>query len=155
MGDAAEREKETKAKHVFGSVKGKTCGKRCSTLQGRFQCSARADAVHCKGGCSALRERLQCTASEMGKNWYRNLSPFSGYLHRNNTGLARVHYIYVQLSEESSPQKRFFALPQYLILKKCEEEREKPQTWGESVKGRLLPPVRRDRATAVHPSAYS
>ena len=118
------------------------------------------DAVQCKGGCSALRERLQCTASEMGKNWYRNLSPSAGYLHRNNTGLAHVHYIhvhyiYVQLSEESSPQKRFFALPQYLILKKCEEEREKPQTCGESVKGRQLPPVRRDRATAVHPSAYS
>ena len=76
-----------------------------------MQCSARADAVHCKGGCSALRERLQCTASEMDKNWYRNLSPFSGYLHRNNTGLAHVHYIhvhyiYVQLSKESSPQKK-------------------------------------------------
>ena len=118
------------------------------------------DAVQCKGGCSALRERLQCTASEMDKNWYRNLSPFSGYLHRNNTGLAHVHYIhvhyiYVQLSEESHPRKNFFALPQYLILKKCEEEREKPQTWGESVKGRQLPPVRRDRATAVHPIAYS
>ena len=140
---------------LYGSVKGKTCGKRCSAVQGRMQCSARADAVHCKGGCSALRERLQCTASEMDKNWYRNLSPFSGYLHRNNTGLARVHYIYVQLSEESSPPKDVFALPQYLILKKCEEEREKPQACGESVKGRQLPPVRRDRATAVHPSAYS
>ena len=140
---------------LYGSVKGKTCGKRCSAVQGRMQCSARADAVQCKGGRSALRERLQCTASEMGKNWYRNLSPSAGYLHRNNTGLARVHYIYVQLSEESSPQKGVFALPQYLILKKCEEEREKPQTCGESVKGRLLPPVRRDRATAVHPIAYS
>ena len=75
-------------------------------MREKMQCSARADAVHCKGGCSALRERLQCTASEMGKNWYRNLSPSAGYLHRNNTGLARVHYIYVQLSEESSPQKK-------------------------------------------------
>ena len=131
------------------------CKDGCSALQGRMQCTAGADAVHCGSGCSALRERLQCTASEMGKNWYRNLNPFSGYLHRNNTGLARVHYIYVQLSEERSPQKDVFALPQYLILKKCEEEREKPQTWGESVKGGLLPPVRRDRATAVHPSAYS
>ncbi len=80
--------------------------RRCSAVQGRMQCSARADAVHCKGGRSALRERLQCTASEMGKNWYRNLNPSAGYLHRNNTGLARVHYIYVQLSEESSPQKK-------------------------------------------------
>ena len=124
-------------------------------MREKMQYTARTDEVQCKGGCSALRERLQCTASEMDKNWYRNLSPFSGYLHRNNTGLARVHYIYVQLSEESSPQKDVFALPQYLILKKCEEEREKPQTWGESVKGRLLPPVRRDRATAVHPIAYS
>ena len=133
---------------LYGSVKGKTCGKRCSALQGRMQCSARTVAVQCKGRCSALRLRWAKTGTEI-------VSPFSGYLHRNNTGLARVHYIYVQLSEESSPQKRFFALPQYLILKKCEEEREKPQTWGESVKGRQLPPVRRDRATAVHPIAYS
>ncbi len=133
---------------LYGSVKGKTCGKRCSAVQGRLQCSARTVAVHCGSGCSALRLRWAKTGTEI-------VSPFSGYLHRNNTGLARVHYIYVQLSEESSSQKRFFALPQYLILKKCEEEREKPQTWGESIKGRLLPPVRRDRATAVHPSAYS
>ena len=124
----------------YGSVKEKHAGK---------------DAVHCKDGCSALRERLQCTASEMAPKGTEIVSPFSGYLHRNNTGLARVHYIYVQLSEESSPQKDVFALPQYLILKKCEEEREKPQTWGESVKGRLLPPVHRDQATAVHPIAYS
>ena len=102
-----------------------------------------------------MRARLQCTASEMAPKGTEIVSPFSGYLHRNNTGLARVHYIYVQLSEESSPPKDVFALPQYLILKKCEEEREKPQTWGESVKGGLLPPVRRDRATAVRPIAYS
>ena len=124
-------------------------------MREKMQCSARTDAVQCKGGCSALRERLQCTASEMAPKGTEIVSPFSGYLHRNNTGLARVHYIYVQLSEESHPRKNFFALPQYLILKKCEEEREKPQTWGESVKGGLLPPVRRDRATAVHPIAYS
>ena len=124
-------------------------------MREKMQCSARTDAVQCKGGCSALRERLQCTASEMAPKGTEIVSPFSGYLHRNNTGLARVHYIYVQLSEESSPQKDVFALPQYLILKKCEEEREKPQTCGESVKGGLLPPVRRDRATAVHPIAYS
>ena len=124
-------------------------------MREKMQCSARTDAVQCKGGCSALRERVQCTASEMAPKGTEIVSPFSGYLHRNNTGLARVHYIYVQLSEESSPQKDVFALPQYLILKKCEEEREKPQTCGESVKGGLLPPVRRDRATAVHPIAYS
>ena len=91
---------------LYGSVKGKTCGKRCSALQGRMQCTARADAVHCGSGCSALRERLQCTASEMAPKGTEIVSPFSGYLHRNNTGLARVHYIYVQLSEESSPQKK-------------------------------------------------
>ena len=124
-------------------------------MREKMQCTARADAVQCKGGCSALRERLQCTASEMAPKGTEIVSPFSGYLHRNNTGLARVHYIYVQLSEESSPQKDVFALPQYLILKKCEEEREKPQTWGESVKGGLLPPVRREKATAVRPIAYS
>ena len=124
-------------------------------MREKMQCSARTDAVQCKGGCSALRERLQCTASEMAPKGTEIVSPFSGYLHRNNTGLARVHYIYVQLSEESSPQKDVFALPQYLILKKCEEEREKPQTCGESVKGGLLPPVRREKATAVRPIAYS
>ena len=124
-------------------------------MREKMQCSARTDAVQCKGGCSALRERLQCTASEMAPKGTEIVSPFSGYLHRNNTGLARVHYIYVQLSEESSPQKDVFALPQYLILKKCEEKRKKPQACGESVKGGLLPPVRRDRATAVHPIAYS
>ena len=64
------------------------------------------DAVHCKDGCSALRERLQCTASEMAPKGTEIVSPFSGYLHRNNTGLAHVHYIYVRLSEESSPQKK-------------------------------------------------
>ena len=68
---------------------------------------------------------------------------------------AYIIYICTTIGGEFTPEKNFFALPQYLILKKCEEEREKPQTWGESVKGRLLPPVRRDRATAVHPSAYS
>ena len=36
--------------------------KRGSALQGRMQCTARTDAVHCGDGCSALRGRLQCTA---------------------------------------------------------------------------------------------
>ena len=49
--------------------------KRGSALQGRRQCTARAEAVHCKGGCSALRERLQCTASEMGKTGTEIISP--------------------------------------------------------------------------------
>ena len=31
--------------------------KRGSALQGRMQCTARADAVHCGDGCSALRLR--------------------------------------------------------------------------------------------------
>ena len=31
--------------------------KRGSALQGRMQCTARADAVHCGSGCSALRLR--------------------------------------------------------------------------------------------------
>ena len=75
-------------------------------MREKMQCSARTDAVQCKGGCTALRERLQCTASEMAPKGTEIVSPFSGYLHRNNTGLARVHYIYVQLSEESSPQKK-------------------------------------------------
>ena len=37
------------------------------SLWEKMQCTAEADAVHCKDGCSALRERLQCTASEIGK----------------------------------------------------------------------------------------
>ena len=39
------------------------------------QCTAMADAVHCRSGCSALRERLQCTASEMGKTDTEIASP--------------------------------------------------------------------------------
>ena len=31
-------------------------------MREKMQCTARTDAVQCKGGCSALRERLQCTA---------------------------------------------------------------------------------------------
>ena len=42
--------------------------KRGSALQGRMQCTARADAVHCKEG-------LQCTASEMGKTGTEIASP--------------------------------------------------------------------------------
>ena len=72
---------------------------RADAVQGRMHCTARADALHCGSGCSALRLRWAKTGTEI-------VSPFSGYLHRNNTGLARVHYIYVQLSEESSPQKK-------------------------------------------------
>ena len=49
--------------------------KRGSALQGRMQCTARTDAVHCGDGCSALRERLQCTASEMGKTGTEIASP--------------------------------------------------------------------------------
>ena len=41
----------------------------------KMQCTAMADAVHCKDGCSALRERLQCTASEMGKTGTETVSP--------------------------------------------------------------------------------
>ena len=41
----------------------------------RMQCTARTDAVHCRGGCSALRERLQCTASEMEKTGTEKASP--------------------------------------------------------------------------------
>ena len=61
--------------HVLAGTVAHTCGKRGSALQGRMQCTARADAVHCKGGCSALRERLQCTTSEMGKTGTEIISP--------------------------------------------------------------------------------
>ena len=84
---------------TFAMSDANVCGKRCSALRWRMQCTARTVAVHCGSGCSALRLRWAKTGTEI-------VSPFSGYLHRNNTGLARVHYIYVQLSEESSPQKK-------------------------------------------------
>ena len=38
--------------------------KRGSALQGRMQCTARADAVHCGSGCSALRLRWVKLASK-------------------------------------------------------------------------------------------
>ena len=41
----------------------------------RMQCTARADAVYCKGGCSALQGRMQCTASEMGNTGTEIVSP--------------------------------------------------------------------------------
>ena len=44
-------------------------------MREKMQCTAMADAVHCKDGCSALRERLQCTASEMGKTGTEIVSP--------------------------------------------------------------------------------
>ena len=106
------------------------------------------DAVHCKDGCSALRLR-----------WPQKVPKSSVLFLDISTETIldlRAYIIYMyNYRRRVHPRKNFFALPQYLILKKCEEEREKPQTWGESVKGRLLPPVRRDRATAVHPIAYS
>ena len=48
------------------------------SLWEKMQCTAEADAVHCKDGCSALRERLQCTASEIGKKVHRNRQSYSG-----------------------------------------------------------------------------
>ena len=38
--------------------------KRGSALQGRMQCTARTDAVHCGSGCSALRLRWVKLASK-------------------------------------------------------------------------------------------
>ena len=43
--------------HVLAGTVARTCGKRGSALQGRMQCTARADAVHCGSGCSALRPK--------------------------------------------------------------------------------------------------
>ena len=43
--------------HVLAGTVARTCGKRGSALQGRMQCTAEADAVHCGSGCSALRLR--------------------------------------------------------------------------------------------------
>ena len=42
---------------TFATRDANVCGKRCSALQGRMQCTAGAVAVHCEGGCSALRLR--------------------------------------------------------------------------------------------------
>ena len=41
------------------------CGKRCSALQRRMQCTARTDAVHCGSGCSALRLRWDKEAPKL------------------------------------------------------------------------------------------
>ena len=41
------------------------CGKRCSALQRRMQCTARTDAVHCGSGCSALRLRWDKEAAKL------------------------------------------------------------------------------------------
>ena len=57
-----------------------TCGKGCmcvcggcSALQGRMQCTARTDAVHCRSGCSALRlRRAKGTAKSPVLFWMRD-----------------------------------------------------------------------------------
>ena len=54
-----------------------------------MQCTAEADAVHCKGGCSALRERLQCTASEIGKRDTEIASPILDEEMEGNDALIR------------------------------------------------------------------
>ena len=43
----------------MASYPANVCGKRCSALQWRMQCTARADAVHCGSGCSALHLRWE------------------------------------------------------------------------------------------------
>ena len=86
-GRCRTREGKRRPSMFYGSVKGKTCGERCSAVQGRMQCTARADAVHCGSGCSALRLRWAKTGTEI-------VSPFSGYLHRNILDL-RAYIIYM------------------------------------------------------------
>ena len=54
-----------------------------------MQCTAEADAVHCKDGCSALPERLQCTASEMGKRGTEIASPILDEEMEGNDALIR------------------------------------------------------------------
>ena len=77
--------------------------KRGSALQGRMQCTARADAVHCKGGCSALRGRLQCTASEMGKTDTEIASPILD----KRTGRKDTSFGSLQLSMKYLPSPDF------------------------------------------------
>ena len=50
--------------HVLAGTVARTCGDGCTYLRERLlvlpwrmQCTARTDAVHCRGGCSALRLR--------------------------------------------------------------------------------------------------
>ena len=56
-----------------------------------LQCTARADAVHCKGGRSALQEGLQCTASEMGKTDTEIASPILDRRKGREKGLHMEH----------------------------------------------------------------
>ena len=55
----------------------------------KMQCTAEADAVHCKDGRSALRERLQCTASEIGKRDTEIASPILDEEMEGNDALIR------------------------------------------------------------------
>ena len=68
------------------SLKGVLSRKR---LWEKMQCTAEADAVHCKDGCSALRERLQCTASEMGKRGTEIATPILDGEMEGNDALIR------------------------------------------------------------------
>ena len=92
----------------------RTCKDGCTYLRERWlvrawrmQYTARTDAVHCKGGCSALRERLQCTASEMGKNWYRNRQSFFWISpQKQYWTCARTLYICTTIGGEFTPKRR-------------------------------------------------
>ena len=94
--------------------------KRGSALQGRMQCTARTDAVHCKGGCSALRERMQCTASEMGKTGIEISSPIQD----KGTGRKDASFGSLQLSRKflPSPDFRRWAYQQKTLLSSCRKE---------------------------------
>ena len=56
-----------------------------------MQCTAGADAVHCRKGCSALQEGLQCTASERGKTGTEIASPILDKRKGREKGLYMEH----------------------------------------------------------------
>ena len=96
-------------------------GKDANVCGEKRQCTARTDAVHCKGGCSALRERLQCTASEMGKTGIEIASP----IRDKRKGRKDASFGSLQLSMKYLPSpdfRRWAYQQQKTLLSSCRKE---------------------------------
>ena len=95
-------------------------GKDANVCGETRQCTARTDAVHCKGGCSALPERLQCTASEMGKTGIEIASPILDK--RTGRKDASFGLLHPSMKILPSPDFRRWAYQQKTLLSSCRKE---------------------------------
>ena len=58
---------------TFATRDDNVCNPGCKRLREKMQCTARTDAVHCRGGCNALRlRRAKGTAKSPVLFWIRD-----------------------------------------------------------------------------------